>query len=110
MFSGPMKEKRGGKDALKFTYLSPDGDSKFPGPVELRVWYIEAQETETTGSGKITKDVLTIEYEVVFAAHEDSTVNETAMNVTNHRYVLASTSYAVLCGCKFAHSNSMIPT
>jgi aldose 1-epimerase len=87
MFHGPVKEKRGEKDALKFTYLSPDGDGKFPGTVDIKVWYIEAQEIETLGRTKIKKNVLIIKYEVSFAADENSAVDETAVHITNHRYV-----------------------
>lgn len=32
------QEKRDGKDAIKFTYISHDGDGKFPGTVEVTVW------------------------------------------------------------------------
>lgn len=73
----PVKEKRDGKDAVKFTYTSHDGDGKFPGTVEVTVWYTESQK-----QGTYTKTVLTIEYEV---SARNMECEETAVNLTNHR-------------------------
>ncbi|KAL4811971.1 galactose mutarotase-like domain-containing protein [Aspergillus spinulosporus] len=72
------QEKRHGKDAVKFTYTSHDGDGKFPGTVEVAVWYTESQKQETP-----MKTVLTIEYEV---SAEKMECEETAVNLTNHSY------------------------
>nr|POE48629.1 bifunctional protein gal10 [Quercus suber] len=40
IFQGPVPEARRGQEAVRFTYLSKDGDEGFPGTVELRLWYI----------------------------------------------------------------------
>jgi aldose 1-epimerase len=71
------QEKRDGKDAVKFTYISHDGDGKFPGTVDVTVWYIESQKGENP-----KKAVLTIEYEV---SAKDMECEETMVNLTNHR-------------------------
>jgi galactose mutarotase-like enzyme len=54
------QEKIAGKDAIKFAYTSKDGGAKFPGTVDVTVWYTESQKEK--GSRK--ESVLTIEYGV----------------------------------------------
>jgi len=53
----------------------------FPGTVELRVWYTPDVTKTSNGAEKRN---LEIEYEVEMVGDE---VEETAVNVTNHRYV-----------------------
>ena len=77
-FSGPHPLTRNGKESVQFTYISPDGDVGYPGTVELRVFYSASEESEDG----VTKTVLTTEYEVEMTGDE---VDETAVNVTNHR-------------------------
>jgi aldose 1-epimerase len=71
------QEKRDGKDAVKFTYTSKDGDGRFPGTVDVTVWYIESQKGENP-----KRTVLTMEYEV---SAKNMECEETAVNLTNHR-------------------------
>ena len=76
IFKGPFPEQRNGKEAVKFTYLSPDGEEGFPGTVELRVWYTAWEEDSTV--------FLEAEYEVEMTGDE---CEETAVSITNHRQV-----------------------
>jgi aldose 1-epimerase len=77
-FEGPSTVERNGKEATLFKYVSKDGDEGFPGTVELRVWYVQEQE-KVSG---VQQEVLHIEYEAELVGDE---VDETALNVTNHR-------------------------
>ena len=76
IFEGPKSVSRHGKEAVQFTYLSPDGDEGFPGTVECRVWYTTWEEKED----QIL--VLEMEYEVELIGEE---CEETIAGVTNHR-------------------------
>jgi aldose 1-epimerase len=77
-FGGPQPVERGGREAVKFTYLSPDGEEGYPGTIELRVWYI-AWEGEEDGVPKV---YLEAEYEVEMVGDE---CEETVVGITNHR-------------------------
>jgi aldose 1-epimerase len=77
-FEGPLTVERNGKEATLFKYVSQDGEEGFPGTVELRVWYV--QEHEKVNGAQ--QEVLHIEYEAELVGDE---VDETAINVTNHR-------------------------
>ena len=55
-----------------------DGEEGYPGTVEVRVWYVQARE-EVDGA---QQEVLYIEYEAELVGDE---VEETAINMTNHR-------------------------
>ncbi|KAK5456863.1 hypothetical protein LTS15_004643 [Exophiala xenobiotica] len=78
-FDGPKPVNRHGKEAVLFTYVSPDGEEGYPGTVELRVWYTAWSEDE---SG-VSKTILETEYEVEMIGSESE---ETIVNVTNHGY------------------------
>lgn len=78
-FDGPQPVNRNGKEAVLFTYVSPDGEEGYPGTVELRVWYTAYTEDE----GGVSKTVLETEYEVELTGDE---VEETIVNITNHGY------------------------
>lgn len=75
-FEGPKPESRHGKEGVKFTYLSKDGDEGYPGSVLCTVWYVAGMEDGKT--------VLDVEYQVEFVGDE---CEETVVGVTNHRYV-----------------------
>lgn len=77
-FKGPQPVNREGKEAILFTYVSPDGEEGYPGTVELRLWYT----TWTEEEAGVSKFVLETEYEVEFTGTE---AEETVVNVTNHR-------------------------
>ena len=77
-FKGPTSVSKDGKESMKFSYVSPDGDEGFPGTVELRVLYTATDEEENG----IKKVVLTAEYEVEMTGSE---CDETPVMVTNHR-------------------------
>ncbi len=76
-FDGPQPVNRNGKEAVQFTYVSPDGEEGYPGTVELQVWYTAFNEEEDG----VVKTVLETEYEAQLVG--DST-EETIANITNH--------------------------
>ncbi|KAF4041725.1 Aldose 1-epimerase [Phytophthora infestans] len=81
-FEGPTAVKNHeGKDAVQYKLVSPEGDSGFPGTVELTVTY--TQRTSRTENDKELVE-LEIEYEAELVGPED--VKETAINITNHTY------------------------
>ena len=79
-FSGPVPVERNGKPGAFLAYTSPHGDEGYPGTVDLSVWYT-AYDTLEEG---VSKRVLEVDYEVQFSGEE---CEETAVGVTNHRYV-----------------------
>jgi aldose 1-epimerase len=79
LFNGPVPIERNGREAVRFTYLSADGEEGYPGTVELRVWYTAWEEKE----GGMTKVCLEAEYEVEMVGDE---CEETVVGITNHRY------------------------
>lgn len=81
VFEGPSSVQRNGKEATFFKYVSPDGEEGYPGTVEFRVWYTQEQ-VQVDGA---QQEVLNIEYEAELVGDE---VEETAINLTNHRYVV----------------------
>src|SRR5271154_4993831 len=82
VFSGPTPEHRNGREAVKFVYVSHDGEEGFPGTVELRVWYMAWEESQNDRQATC----LEVEYEVEMTRNE---CEETAVGVTNHRHVAA---------------------
>ena len=76
-FEGPTPVNRNGKEGVRFTYVSKDGEEGYPGTVKCTVWYVARQENGKT--------VLDVEYQVEFIGAECA---ETVVGVTNHRYVL----------------------
>lgn len=79
-FSGPHLSSRNGKETAQYTYVSRDGEEGYPGTVELRVWY-STSEPVVNGKKQL---VLDIEYEAELVGKE---CEETAINITNHRYI-----------------------
>ena len=79
VFEGPSDVDRNGKKATFFKYVSKDGEEGYPGTVEVRVWYVQEKE-QVDGA---QQEVLHIEYEAELVGDE---VEETAINMTNHRY------------------------
>ena len=71
--------ERGGRQATRFSYVSPDGEEGYPGTVELVVWYFVFEEEEDG----VRKTTLEVEYQVELIGDE---CDETVVNVTNHRY------------------------
>lgn len=78
LFSGPHFCQRNGKESVRYTYLSPDGEEGYPGTVELRVWYSTSEMKEDG----IDKFVLDVEYEAELVGKE---CEETMINLSNHR-------------------------
>lgn len=102
IFSGPVEVDRHGKKAQLFEYTSPHMEEGFPGTVEVRVWYTPATETS---DGGVERKSLSVEYEVELVGDE---VEETAVNVTNHRYrqtflPLFSTTPSLLCHFRLSY-------
>lgn len=77
-FEGPTTVDRNGKEATLFKYLSKDGEEGYPGTVQVSVWYVQEKE-QVNGA---QQEVLHIEYEAELVGDE---VDETAINMTNHR-------------------------
>lgn len=77
-FSGPEPVSNNGREGVKFTYVSPDGEEGYPGTVQLQVFYTAFEEDEDG----VTKTNLITEYEVELVGDD---VEETVVNVTNHR-------------------------
>lgn len=78
-FEGPVKVTRNGEDAELFKYTSKDGEEGYPGTLQVSVWYVQKKE-EANG---VQQEVLYIEYEAELVGDE---VEETGINMTNHRY------------------------
>ncbi len=74
-FEGPTPVHRTGREGVRFSYVSNDGEEFYPGTVECQVWYTAGKE-----EGKV---VLDVEYEVELVGDECS---ETVVGVTNHSY------------------------
>jgi aldose 1-epimerase len=81
-FSGPKSESVNGKESVVYTYLSPDGDEKFPGAVEVKVAYTAYE--DDTEDANVKKAVLEMNYETRLVGDE---VDETVVNITNHSFV-----------------------
>lgn len=79
LFKGPEPVERHGREAVRFTYVSPDREEGYPGTVELRIWYTAWEEKEEDGVGKVC---LEVEYEVEMVGDE---CEETVVGITNHR-------------------------
>jgi aldose 1-epimerase len=79
-FEGPTNTERNGKEAVLFKYVSADGEEGYPGTVEVRVWYTQEKEKDNGTE----KEILHIEFEAELVGDE---VQETAVNITNHRYI-----------------------
>lgn len=77
-FDGPIPINRIGKEGVRFTYLSRDGEEGYPGTVECKVWYTAGKEGDKT--------VLDVEYQVDSVGDH---CEETVVGVTNHRYLIA---------------------
>ncbi|KIY04143.1 uncharacterized protein Z520_00835 [Fonsecaea multimorphosa CBS 102226] len=78
-FRGPTPVSHNGKNAVRYTYLSPDGEEGYPGAVELQVFYTVYEKNEQG----VAKTTLEVEYHVELMSQE---CDETAVNVTNHSY------------------------
>jgi aldose 1-epimerase len=59
LFKGAEGVERNGREALRSTYLSPDGEEGYAGTIALRIWYTASQERETG----LVKVCLEAEYE-----------------------------------------------
>jgi aldose 1-epimerase len=79
VWEGPIKVERDGKEATQFKYVSVDGEEGYPGTVEVRVWYTQEKKKEDGAE----KDILHIEFEAELIGDD---AEETAVNITNHRY------------------------
>jgi aldose 1-epimerase len=99
-FEGPSTVDRNGEEATFFKYVSKDGEEGYPGTVEVRVWYIQAKE-EVNGA---QQEVLYIEYEAELIGDE---VEETAINMTNHRSVMHHLIYRRLAKNNVATSTCL---
>lgn len=82
-FQGPHLELRDGKETAVFVLEAEHGDEGYPGTVHFSVAYNASTEIEAG----LEKALLTIDYEVRLADEQPEGVKETAVNITNHRYV-----------------------
>lgn len=88
-WTGPTLESRGkDRETVVYKYLSPHMDEKFPGAVETTVAYTAYE--EPSGEEGVNKAVLEMEYEAKLIGDE---VEETVINITNHRYVSHSVTH-----------------
>lgn len=84
VFDGPhlkLNDKLGGKEAVVYKYFSKDGEEGYPGDIDFSVTYTAYTE-EVKGKEVV---VLDMDYEGELVGPDD--VQETVINVTNHRYV-----------------------
>lgn len=88
IFEGPKAVNRNGKEGIFFKYLSKHEEEGYPGTLEVRVWY--------TASKEDGKTVLETEYEAELVGDE---VEETAVNITNHSFVLPTSHFLVMLWC-----------
>lgn len=99
-FEGPTPVNRHGKEGVKFTYLSKDGDEGYPGTVLCTVWYDAGTEDGKT--------ILDVEYQVEFVGDE---CEETVVGVTNHRYTTPFSSHPSLqdapTACQISKSSDL---
>lgn len=84
-WTGPTLESRGvDRRTVIYKYTSPHMDEGFPGTVEVSVAYTAYE--EPANEDDVKKAVLEIEYEAALVGDE---VEETVINMTNHRYPYA---------------------
>lgn len=83
-WNGPHTVQRHGRDASEFRYKSQDGDERFPGTVEAKIWYT----VTPTVDHKSAKEgiILDVEYEVLMPDSQSEGIEETIVAVTNHSY------------------------
>lgn len=96
MWKGPFTEKVDGKQKTTFTHYSPHLDQGFPGSVNAKVMYTSY--TRVDESDSIEKVYLEIEYEATIA--EDSPVDETVVNLTNHNFFNLTKDQLSIAGTK----------
>ncbi|KAH0542397.1 hypothetical protein FGG08_003242 [Glutinoglossum americanum] len=84
MFQGPNLEMRDGKETAVFRLRAEHGDEGYPGTVDFSVAYTASTEVEAG----LEKALLIIDYEVKLADEQPEGIEETAINITNHRHVL----------------------
>jgi hypothetical protein len=80
IWNGPLLTTRNGKTVLQYNYTSVDGEENYPGTVHCTVWYTEETQVDDVGEHV----VLNIEYEAEL--DPSSQVEDTIVNLTNHRY------------------------
>lgn len=80
LFDGPVPLNRNGREAVQFTYVSPDGEEGYPGTVELKVWYTAYEHLEHS----VNQLVLEAEYEVRLVGNDN--VQDTVVALTNHSF------------------------
>lgn len=78
-FNGKLE----GGESVQFTYRSPHDEQGFPGTVDVSVTYTSGKQKSKDGK---EATVLAIEYEARLV-DDESGVNETCVNLTNHSYV-----------------------
>lgn len=86
-WDGPKPVNRNGREEVQFSYVSEDGEEGYPGKVEAKVFYFVGQKKNGEQGGKGKEEVtLDWEYEIELVGGD---AKETAINVTNHGYVLS---------------------
>lgn len=81
-WTGPTVENRvSGRETVVYKYRSVHMEEGFPGTVDVSVAYTAYE--EATDEAGVTKTVLEMEYEANLVGED---VEETAINITNHRY------------------------
>ena len=83
-WQGPTLGLRDGKESVTFQYQSIHGEEGYPGTVDARVNYAGSTRVEDG----IEMTVLDVEYEVRMSENQPDGVDETVINVTNHRSVM----------------------
>ncbi|KAI9710589.1 MAG: hypothetical protein M1820_002725 [Bogoriella megaspora] len=108
VWDGPIKDTRGGKEALLFKRISEDGEEGFPGAVEAKIWYTGGIEKDSQGRDV---SVLEFEYEVQMSGDpaKESGIEETVVGVTNHSYFNLSGAPSIAGTEVTLSSNSHLP-
>ncbi|KAI9680831.1 MAG: hypothetical protein M1817_004271 [Caeruleum heppii] len=89
IWDGRRTKTEDGREALVYRYRSGHGDAGYPGAVDAVVTYSGGIDQDDAGR---RRTILRIEYEVRMREDQEDGVEETVVNLTNHRHEALSDS------------------